>query len=355
MPSPLDWLNVNPTPQTNLMVAPIPARQYGLTAQDAVMQGRQNLPKIQAAATYADLLRQQALAPLQQQVTQMQLQNQLQVQPQINSGRDQMIAALADLDPNSEDYLAKRRDAIMQNPYGVADPVVQHVLQANDRAYDDYINTRRLNMYGDTRPLSPSQRLSTMSDLRKVNADLSRATAMQDQAQITLLTQQKAILEGMLNNDSPGSASEAVVNAAPSAPGTDIMGMITPNGEQLSDPENWTLNKERVLDAVVKEAGPGKVDQLILNLRKNPEVARVFFEKYFSVKPGDTAFKKKTGSFYSTNVSWDDVVEALQADQDLLQQVGTSPAAASGLSRNFERNVDAEDGIKPGTWKIELE
>lgn len=343
MPSPLDWLGVTPAPQTSLMTPAVsPYRSYGLTSADAVRQGTQALGNLQAAASYADLLRQQALAPLQQQVAQNQLQNQLDTQPRVSEGRDVLVQTISALDPTRDDYLARRRDAVMINPYGLADPIVQEVLRTNDRAYDDYISTKRLSAYGEPRSLTPSQQASIQHQMSRVTESLGKAQAIGDAAMVSRYTQELQSL-GALLSGAPSPA--APVSPAAGAHAESALETPRPN---ISGPEpmRWQSTKEALLGAVNKEAaslGVPVADVMSL-VEQDEEFAKDFFQRHLGAEPSASAFKADRPWYASSAVSWGDVFKALQGDQKMLQGVDTIPREARGLPPSTP--------VSTGNWKF---
>lgn len=360
MPSPLDWLDVSPQPQTSLFAPAVsPYRNYGLSAADAVRQGRQALPNLQAATTYADLMRQQSLAPMQQQVEQMRLQTQLEVQPQIDQGRDPLIQRLSALDPASDDYLTQRRDAVMQNPYGLADPIVQQVLQNNDRAYDDYISTKRLSMYNTPRTLTPGQQATIQHQVTRTTEALTKAQAMGDATMVARLTEELGALGALLSGSGTGvqGAETAPTTTAPAAPSTAVQ------MASLSAPEErWTAAKDAMISALQQEASDQKLGlrDLAGVISRDPELADDIFTRRLGAKFKDKAFDdSKTRSFWSggTGVSWKDVYDTLglNEDPDLLRNRGTNANEISGQPlRTFEdARPESIGSPKAGTWKIQ--
>ncbi len=341
MPPALDWLGVPSGPPTSYLSPAIPYRTYGLTAQDAVMQGEDALGSLRSGAAYADILRQQQLAPLQQQVSQQQLQNQATVQPQINAGREDMIKSLSALNPASESYLAERRNAVMQNPYGLADPIVQEVLRTNDRAYDDYLSTRRVEMMGSAKPLTVSQQASIQKQISQVTESLAKANMMGDTAMTSRYTEQLQALTGMLSTGSapagvPDGTASPQAFAIPGAPEADVVPTQGKFNNMAKD-QRWTTAKELVLDAVEKEAAAsGKTrEEVMQDIGTDDAQAKDFFRKHLKVDPDTLAFEEKTnpwyGSGYGNDMSWQDVFTSLQGDRDLLHDKGIVRRKAAGL------------------------
>lgn len=325
MPSPLDWLDVSPQPQTSLFAPAVsPYRNYGLSAADAVRQGRQALPNLQAATTYADLLRQQTLAPLQQQVEQNRLQNQLDVQPQIDQGRDPLIQRLSTLDPASDDYLAQRRDAIMQNPYGLADPIVQQVLQNNDRAYDDYIATKRLSMYNTPRTLTPGQTASIQRQITNTTEALNKARVMGDTAMADRYAQELDALTSLIEGSglgAPAGATPAVPGAAapPTTAGQRALEASRMAG--MPEPERWTAAKEKLAEAIAAEAAQLRTTaaEIQAAMTTDPAYAAEVLYKRLGVKPGEKVFDAPaTRSWWNggTEVTWEDIVETMRLPEN---------------------------------------
>lgn len=354
MPSPLDWLGVAPAPQTSLMTPAVsPYRSYGLTSADAVRQGNQALGNLQAAASYADLLRQQALAPLQQQVAQNQLQNQLETQPRIAEGRDVLVQPISALDPTSDDYLARRRDAVMLNPYGLVDPIVQEVLRANDRAYDDYISMKRLSAYGVPRALTLSQQASIQHQMSRVTESLGKAQAIGDAAMVSRYTQELQSLGALLSGAAAPAAAtaptaEASLNEQPANP-SKALGTLPEN-------ERWSKAKEMLLAAATKEASSlgSTREAIIAAVASDEDMAKDFFGRYFNSGPRETVFKSpSTRPWYTGNwdseVPWRDIVKSLQDDTEML---GVGQRAARGEA---PINVESEaaQGFPTGTWRIQ--
>ncbi len=305
------------------------------------MQGQDSLGALKAGAEYADIARQQSLAPLQQQVTQQQLQNQAQVQPQINAGREEMISSLAGLDPASDDYLNERRNAVMRNPYGLADPVVQEVLRTNDRAYDDYLSTRRVEMMRTAKPLTPLQQASLQKSITGVTESLIKANAMGDTAMAARYTEQLQSLNGMLatgaaaalTGDTPAPTAAPASPAAPEIAGTPSQNQF----QNMAKNQRWQTAKELVLGAIEKEAeATGKSrEEVMQDIGTDTAEAKKFFQKHLKVNPDSLAFEEKTnpwyGSGYGNDMSWDDVFTSLQGDRDLLHNEGIVRRKAAGL------------------------
>lgn len=364
MPPALDWLGVTPAsaPQTPYLTPAIPQRNYGLTARDAVMQGEDALPALSAGANYANILRQQALAPLQQQAEQQQLQNQTTVQPLINAGREDMIKSLAALDPASDEYLSERRNAVMQNPYGLADPIVQHVLRANDQAYDDYLSTRRVQMMGPGKPITPMQRASLQKQITAVTAGLMQATNMGDEAMISRYGQQLQALNDILQGAQPGQGG-ATEEQDPAVPGmTQPAAPSAAKFQDMSKDQRWTTAKELVLDAVEKEAdSSGKTrEEVMQEIGTDGAKAKDFFQNYLKVSPSALAFEEKTnpwyGKGYGNDMSWLDIFTSLQGDRDLLHSKGIARRLTHGMGTGEPFSHDAEtenSGVKGKAFKIE--
>lgn len=342
MPSTLDWLGVPAGPPTSYLNPAIPYRSYGLTAQDAAMQGQDNMDAFKSAAQYADLVRQQNLAPLQQQVTQQQLENQIQVQPLINGGREEMISALSALDPASEKYLEERRNAVMRNPYGLADPVVQEVLRTNDRAYDNYLSTRRIDMMGSAKPLTPMQQASVQKSITQVTESLIKANAMGDTAMAARYAEQLQSLNGMLATGAAAAITGAPTApaAAPTAGPTVDTTSGTPSQAQfqnMAKNQRWQTAKELVLNAVEKEAqDSGKTREEIMHeIGSDTAESKRFFQKHLQVNPDALAFEEKTNPWYGSgpgnDMSWDDIFMSLQGDRELLHDKGIVRRKAAGL------------------------
>lgn len=338
MPTPLDWLGVPTAPQTSYLAPALPYRTYGLTAQDAVMQGEDALGGLRAGAQYADILRQQQLAPLQQQVTQQQLQNQAQVQPLVNSGREQMISSLAALNPASETYLDDRRNAVMQNPYGLADPVVQEVLRTNDRAYDDYLNTQRVNMMGSAKPLTPTQKMALNKRISAVTDSMIKSNEMGDSARASQYAKELQSLHDMLSGAT--DAGPATESPAP-AQSFNPPGSVVPSANKFQSMEakqRWQTAKELVLGAIEKEAeGTGKSTEEIMQELGNASgaAAKEFFQKHLNVSPESLAFEETTNPWYSSgygnDMKWSDVYKSLKGDDDLLRSKSILPRASRGM------------------------
>lgn len=361
MPSALDWLGVPAGPPTSYLNPAIPYRSYGLTAQDAAMQGQDNMDAFKSAAQYADLVRQQNLAPLQQQVTQQQLENQIQVQPLINGGREEMISALSALDPASEKYLEERRNAVMRNPYGLADPVVQEVLRTNDRAYDNYLSTRRIDMMGSAKPLTPMQQASIQKSITQVTESLIKANAMGDAAMAARYAEQLQSLNGML-----ATGAAAAITGAPTASpaGATVVPTIdttsgTPSQAQfqnMAKNQRWQTAKELVLNAVEKEAqDSGKTREEIMHeIGSDTAESKRFFQKHLQVNPDALAFEEKTQSWYSSgpfnDKSWDDIFMSLLGDDDLLYNKNILHRRIDGLGTGEPRShkAKAEDSGMQG-------
>lgn len=337
MPSPLDWLDVSSQPLTSLLAPAVsPYRNYGLSAADAVRQGRQALPNLQAATTYAQLLRQQALAPMQQQAEQERLRAQLEVQPRINEGRDPLIQSLSSLDPASDDYLAQRRDAVMQNPYGLADPVVQQVLQSNDRAYDDYIATKRLSMYNTPRTLTPGQQASIQRQITNTTEALNKARAMDDTVMVDRYAQELAALTSLAEGSGSGTAVPAGGYTAPTTPDA----TATSAGEraleasrtaQLPEQDRWTRAKAQLAFAIAEEAAAlgTSVAEIKAAMTTDPSYVAEILDKRLGVKPGDKAFDAPAKrSFWNggTGVTWEDMVETIFLPENEAVLKEASPA-----------------------------
>lgn len=335
MPSPLDWLDVSSQPLTSLLAPAVsPYRNYGLSAADAVRQGRQALPSLQAATTYDQLLRQQALAPMQQQAEQERLRAQLEVQPRINEGRDPLIQSLSSLDPASDDYLAQRRDAVMQNPYGLADPVVQQVLQSNDRAYDDYIATKRLSMYNTPRTLTPGQQASIQRQITNTTEALNKARAMDDKVMVERYAQELAALTSL--TEGSGTAAPAGGYTAPTTPDA----TATSAGEraleasrtaQLPEQDRWTRAKAQLAFAIAEEAAKLKtsVAEIQSAMTTDPSYVAEILDTRLGVRPEDKAFDSPdTRSLWNggTEVSWADIVKTMRLPENQPMLKEASPA-----------------------------
>ena len=332
MPSPLDWLDVSSQPQTSLFAPAVsPYRNYGLSAADAVRQGRQALPNLQAATTYADLLRRQALAPMQQQVEQERLQTQLDVQPQINEGRDPLIQRLSSLDPASDDYLAQRRDAVMENPYGLADPIVQQVLQSNDRAYDDYISTKRLSLYNTPRTLTPGQQATIQRQITNTTEALTKARLMGDTVMVDRYTEELAALTSLISGSgTPAPSAGAGVAVAPSAT-AESRALEDTKMSDMPEPERWTRAKGQLAFAIAEEAAAlgTTVAEIQGDMATDPSYAAEVLEKRLGVKPGDKAFDAPDSrSFWSggEKVTWRDMIKTMRLpeNQPVLKEASTS-------------------------------
>lgn len=337
MASPLDWLNVAPQPQTSLLTPAVsPYRTYGLTAADAVRQGQQALPKLQAASSYSDLLRQQALAPLKQRVEEMQLQNQIAVQPQIMQGRETLIQGLSSLDPASDDYLAQRRDIVMQNPYGLADPVVQQVLQANDRAYDDYISTKRLSMFNTPRTLTPGQRAAIERQVTNATEAFNKAQMMGDDAMAARYSQELQALTDLLAGSAaaaPGTAEAPAAPAPPVAPKTSGQKALEETKmAKLPEQERWTQAKEALAKAIAEEAKSLKTTSLEIQeaMKQDPNYAAEIIEQRLGAKPDAKVFDSPdTRSWWNggTGVTWNDIVKTmlLPENEAVLKEASPAP------------------------------
>lgn len=329
MPSPLDWLDVSSQPQTSLFAPAVsPYRNYGLSAADAVRQGRQALPNLQAATTYADLLRRQALAPMQQQVEQERLQTQLDVQPQINEGRDPLIQRLSSLDPASDDYLAQRRDAVMQNPYGLADPIVQQVLQSNDRAYDDYISTKRLSLYNTPRTLTPGQQATIQRQITNTTEALTKARLMGDATMVDRYTEELAALTGLISGSpTPAPSAGAGVAVAPSATAESRALEDT----KMPEPERWTRAKSQMAFAIAEEAAAlgTTVAEIQGDMATDPSYAAEVLDKRLGVKPEDKAFDapdSRSAWSGGTKVTWRDMIKTMRLPENQPVLKEASPA-----------------------------
>lgn len=335
MPSPLDWLDVSPQPQTSLFAPAVsPYRNYGLSAADAVRQGRQALPNLQAATTYADLLRQQTLAPMQQQVEQMRLQTQLDVQPQINEGRDPLIQRLSALDPASDDYLTQRRDAVMQNPYGLADPIVQQVLRNNDQAYDDYIATKRLSMYNTPRTLTPGQQATIQRQITNATEDLSKAQAMGDAARVARLTEEIAALTGLVSGSGTGAPAGMAATAPGAAAPPTTAGQRALEASRMagmSEQERWTAAKDKLAEAIAAEAAQLRttVTEIQAAMTTDPTYVAEILDKRLGVKPREKVFDAPDSRSWwngGTEVTWEDMVETMLLPENKSVLKEASPA-----------------------------
>ena len=310
--SPLDWLDVSPQPQTSLFAPAVsPYRNYGLSAADA------------------------SLAPMRQQVEQMRLQTQLEVQPQINEGRDPLIQRLSALDPASDDYLAQRRDAVMQNPYGLADPIVQQVLQNNDRAYDDYISTKRLSMYNTPRTLTPGQTATIQRQITNTTEALNKARVMGDTAMADRYAQELDALNGII----AGSGTGAPAGMAATAPGA--AAPPTTAGQRaleasrmagMSEQERWTAAKDKLAEAIAAEAAQLRttVTEIQAAMTTDPTYVAEILDKRLGVKPREKAFDAPDSrSFWNggTEVTWEDMVETmlLPENKSVLKGRDTAP------------------------------
>lgn len=336
MPSPLDWLDVSPQPQTSLFAPAVsPYRNYGLSAADAVRQGRQALPNLQAATTYADLMRQQSLAPMQQQVEQMRLQTQLEVQPQINEGRDLLIQRLSALDPASDDYLTQRRDAVMQNPYGLADPFVQQVLQNNDRAYDDYISTKRLSMYNTPRTLTPGQTATIQRQITNTTEALNKARVMGDTAMADRYAQELDALNGIIAGSGTGAPAGVVATTPGAAAPPTTAGQRALEASRMagmSEPERWTAAKDKLAEAIAAEAAQLQttVAEIQAAMTTDPAYVAEILDKRLGVKPREKVFDAPDSRSWwngGTEVTWEDMVETmlLPENKSVLKGRDTAP------------------------------
>lgn len=336
MPSPLDWLDVSSQPLTSLLAPAVsPYRNYGLSAADAVRQGRQALPNLQAATTYDQLLRQQALAPMQQQAEQERLRAQLEVQPRINEGRDPLIRSLSSLDPASDDYLAQRRDAVMQNPYGLADPVVQQVLQSNDRAYDDYIATKRLSMYNTPRTLTPGQQASIQRQITNTTEALNKARAMDDKVMVDRYAQELAALTSLLEGSGSGSGTAVPAGGytAPDATATSAgeRALEASRTAQLPEQDRWTRAKAQLAFAIAEEAAKLKtsVAEIQSAMATDPSYVAEILDTRLGVRPEDKAFDSPdTRSWWNggTEVTWADIVKTMRLPENQPMLKEASPA-----------------------------
>ena len=325
MPVPLDWLGVQP--QVNQAPASwfapaVPVRSYGLSPADAVMQMRQALPAMQAAAQTADLARQQSLAPLQQQINSLQMQDEFNLRPKAIAGRESFIKAVSGLDPASDNYLEERRNIIMQNPYAVADPLVQQVLRANDTAYDDYLSTKRWQAYNymhspeAKKNLSPSQKLAAQKRLTILQSQLDKALTLSDSPKVIQgILDEMHMIHGMLGEQEPsGSAVDSAVDVdvppeLPSSAATN----------ELPRMQRWQSAKEYMLEALNRMAAAKKISpyQLSRRVMHDSSVKKEFFQDYVGAQPHHKAFDDPNRWGFD-DISWQDVFTALQDDKPML-------------------------------------
>lgn len=327
MPTPLDWLGVQP--QVNQSPASwftpaVPPRSYGLAPADAIMQMRQAMPGLQAAAQTADIMRQQQLAPLQQQVTMQQLQNQVDLQPRVFDGREEFIRAVSALNPTADNYLEERRNVVMQNPYALGDPLVQEVLRNNDRAYDDYIQTKRLEAYGAPRQISPGQRAALMKRVTDLTQQLTQQRALgADPQDIEAIANELQALDAMLQGGQPKAAApSAQVPTAPTAPSFT-------QTNQLPEQQRWQKSKEYMLSAVQKMAEATKLPpyQVMLTIMADPNTSRRFYSDYLGAEPGARAMDADRW-LSGDDVSWLDIFTSLLGDESMINVEGTMPEGA---------------------------
>lgn len=317
-----------------------------MTAADAVALGRQSFPDMEMAAKYADIQRSQALAPLQAQAEEMKLRNSLEVQPQISGARDAFVASVSALDPSTPGYLSARRDAISQNPYALADPIAQEVLRANDRAYDDYVQTERLRMLSEPKQLTVSQRASLEKQMTSTTARLQQATAMGDTEMAARLQEELMSLRGLMTNSM--IAPEGAANTAP-----DSM-PVAPDLSNKSEEQMWQASKQALLAAAQKEAAEtGKpVVSVLRQLAEDSNFADSFFGKHVGAKGDTKAFVADRPWYAGDDVTWNDLVMALQGDPTMLQGVGTTPREARA-PQGFSDLGKLREAVSPrGSWKI---
>ena len=329
MPAPLDWLGVQP--QVNQSPASwftpaVPPRSYGLSPADAIMQMRQAMPGLQAAAQTADVMRQQQLAPLQQQVTMQQLQNQIELQPRVLEGREEFIRAVSALNPADESYLEQRRNVVMQNPYALGDTLVQEVLRNNDRAYDDYLQTKRLEAYGAPRRISAGQRAALMKRVTELTQQFTQQRALgADPQDIEAIANELGLLTGMLQG---GSAEAAPANPTVADPATPVAPSFAQT-DQLPETQRWQKSKEHMLGAVQKMAAATKTPpyQIMMTMMAEPATSRKFYSEYLGADPGARAFDDPS-RWGSDEVSWLDIFTALLGDESMINVEGTMPEGA---------------------------
>lgn len=349
MPLSLDWLNVAPSPPARSFFNPaIPNRGYGLTAADAVSLGRQALPDLEASVAFGQLQQKQALAPFEAQVEQMKLRNALETQPQIAGSRDAFITGIAGLDPASADYLKNRRDIINQNPYGIADPVAQEVLRANDRAYDDYVQTERLRLLTEPKQLTASQRAMLEKQMTATTAKLQQATAMGDTEMASRYQEELSSLTRLLTNTSADTAPTATDNLSTSASST------PPDLSGLSEEQMWQKSKESLLGAAQKEANDTgtSVLSVIRKLADDPSYADTFFGKHVGARGSSRAFMADRPWYAGDDVTWNDLVMALQGDAAMLQGEGITPREARAPQGFSDIGKTREASSERGSWKI---
>lgn len=225
MATPLDWLGYPGVPQTNLMVPPVGPRPYSLTAEDALALGRETADIYKQGAEMQRLQMEQALAPQRFEYEQNKLMYDTAQMQERARGRDTAIPAFGQLDPTAADYLRKRQEVIAANPYSLSDPTVQQILSSNDRAYDDFLAAKRLEAYGSSGTMSPTQIATYIRMRNQLQEDLADATLFEDEERANQLRTSLAEVETILAGGgravpAPGVAlpgAPAVPGAAPSA------------------------------------------------------------------------------------------------------------------------------------------
>jgi hypothetical protein len=335
----LDWIGGPPRQNSSsFFTQAVPPRSYGMTAADAVMQGRDALGDFRDAATYADLQRQQTLAPLQFEVDQQKLQGQADLQPKVFAARDGSMSAFTNLDPTKDSYLQERRAAIMQNPYGLADPIVQEVLRSNDRAYDDYMQSRRLEASLSPRQLTPLQQASIQQSITRTTKDMLDAKAMGDEAMVEQYAKQLQILNNIIGSQStsgaPGDSVEVPDAPSPGAPSPEAPPTAQALGEEkfMTDSDLWQSYKERIVEAILKEAEKSdrSAAEVLTEISKGDVTSNDFFTRNFGSRFEGKAFTTKKDRWGSDDVSWSEVLLALQGDTNLLYKMKTSPSKRAG-------------------------
>ena len=330
----LDWVGGPPRQRrTTFFSPPVPPRAYSITAADAVMQGRDALPAVRDAASMADIQRQQYLAPLQAEAERQKLEGQIDLQPKILDSRDELVQALAGLDPTHEDYLKMRRDAVMKNPYGLSDPTAQEILRTNDRAYDDYIQGKRLEASLTPRELSPPQIASLYNSISKVAEEIANKRLLDED--VTHLEKQLEVLNNLVEGRG-GAATPATPEATPSP------AAASPTTSFKTDEEAWQSSKEKLLSAIIAEAEKEGVNptDIMTQISKGDVLTDDFFTRYVGGTPESKAFTVKKPRYGSDDVSWEQIFMALQGDQNLLNSIGTTPRKRAGLGPPPTRTLD---------------
>ncbi len=224
MANPIDWLGLPGTPQTGLMVAPVGARPYSLTAADALALGRETADIYRQGAEMQRLQMEQALAPQRFEYEQNKLAfDTAQMQERVR-GRDAAIPAFGQLDPTSPDYLRTRQRIIAENPFSLSDPTVQQILSSNDRAYDDYLAAKRLENYG-AGGMSPTQAATLYRLRNQLQEDYADAKLFGlDESRVAELESSIAEVDNLLRGGMPAAPGMPVPGAIPGAAPTAIPG-----------------------------------------------------------------------------------------------------------------------------------